>query len=476
MATSSILTADDIDGSCVEESGTCGTHDDSSRDDDWQWNDNDTGSDDGGYDPEVELENAAIRAYNRGNKLLFEYGNAAGAVDAYTEALNTHPSFVTPWKNLGVAYFRLGMYSDALAAYANACSYGDTEACQARADLLDGMVAQGEQEQRQHMESSVVDLIDGEDYREAVDTLEDWLAVYPDDGWAWLALGHSLEMLAWENYGSGLFLDETKEAFRRSCEAGETRACDRYRDFVNELSELETLRVEPQVIAPPPPKESEPVEEETASVDADLATEAGLPSRVLDSVSPKAELILDALTVGDGDWWRSIQYLEGLQEQHPRSRYVSQALSYVRGVSIAQRATDDLASADHNELSPAEFDMLLGSDPLPTRNDPDGQLDAELRQALMGSDYLVDADSQSVGAQVLNALVEKELNDMTHLYRQEFFDFYAGKGMEAVGERDYGTASAEFWKLAEHFPDDPNWADIAAYFEGVLVAFQRGRQ
>lgn len=80
---------------------------------------------------------------------------------------------------------------------------------------------------------------------------------------------------------------------------------------------------------------------------------SGLP----DSPSPKAEFVLDALTVGDGNWQASIRYLEGMKEVDPDNPYILEALDYTRGIYAYQKNKEREAAVDKSVVDASINDL-----------------------------------------------------------------------------------------------------------------------
>lgn len=192
-----------------------------------------------------------------------------------------------------------------------------------------------------------------------------------------------------------------------------------------------------------------------------------LPSHIANSVSPKAEIILDALEIGKGDWWTSVRYLESMLEQWPGNEHIANAYNYVRGVSAEQRALNDVTNTDMLGLSYEEFEELFGSPYLPARNDPDAELSHDLIELLFATDptAITPLDND-----ILNNLVQDELDRGLLEYEEQVIREWASKGLDAVGDGDYTLAVEIFSQLTETFPDDPNLRDTASYVEGLRDA------
>ncbi len=226
---------------------------------------------------------------------------------------------------------------------------------------------------------------------------------------------------------------------------------------------------------------------------------AKFPADRSKSPSPKAEIILDALTVGDGNWQASIRYLEGMKHKAPDDPHVGQALNYTRGMYdyqiLKQSRTID---PELDKEAPLFFSGK------PSSPKPDRAMDEQLRtmkkemETPPGADdwrneliiepalpsrpgvkppkvdqALLDRFEGPEGRDLARHLMDQEVRRILKGIDEKYIRTTAGEGLDAIGREDFATAHRIFGSLHQEYPDDINLRDTANYVAGLYHAQQR---
>lgn len=219
-----------------------------------------------------------------------------------------------------------------------------------------------------------------------------------------------------------------------------------------------------------------------------------LAARLKKSPSPKAEIILDALTVGDGNWQASISYLEGMKQKAPADPHVAQALNYTRGMYDYQvlkqsrtidpkldkeaplffsgtpgspkpgRATDEQIRKQSQTIDP-KLDQFIVEPSLPSRH---VVKPAKVDQALLAR------FEGPKGRALARHLMDQEVRRILKGIDEKYVRTTAGEGLDAIGREDFATAHRIFGSLHQEYPDNINLRDTANYVAGLFDA-QRKR-
>jgi len=221
---------------------------------------------------------------------------------------------------------------------------------------------------------------------------------------------------------------------------------------------------------------------QAASSDADAM-------RIAKSPSPRAEILLDSLEVGKGDWQASIRYLEGMQFKKKDNPPVSEALSYVKGVYAYERAKE--ATAPPTAEKPLPKVPLLRTqesvekelDQLPQnrspRTDPIKELD-DMFASFLGpvppKPQKKERWINTPKAQELrDKIYEDDMEQMLTGFLEENKRNRSSQGMNAVMDDDFEKAAKIFEELHIDYPEDPNIRDTMNYVQGVRDADYRNR-
>jgi hypothetical protein len=202
---------------------------------------------------------------------------------------------------------------------------------------------------------------------------------------------------------------------------------------------------------------------------------AGLSQRSMSSASPKADIILDSLEVGNGDWSASIRYLEMMLAKYQGDSNVAEALNYVRGISARQRATankplaNDAGKSGHQTLGVVEISAANN------REDVDEVLDEKFADLLAGDDEPSANFSKASEKQALLQMIDREIDSLlTKFIEEEDVRSRASQGLNVL-EENLGEAERIFRELTNDYPEETNFRDVASYLKGLVAAQNRSR-
>ncbi|NQU61466.1 MAG: tetratricopeptide repeat protein [Rhodospirillales bacterium] len=215
------------------------------------------------------------------------------------------------------------------------------------------------------------------------------------------------------------------------------------------------------------------------------------------SPSPKADIVLDALSAGEGDWTASLRYLEGMKYKAPANPYVREALIYTRGVYAYQRSrgfkdpyTVEEAKVSElqfppqsvlDEPSEAEIMELFTNDPLPPwPQHIQDKIDAKEIMDMIANDPLPPRPQDIKGRlstkEMLEMIAEEQQPQPTgKKMMEQKITMMSHKGLDAVGREDFATAYKIFSALHKQRPNDANIRDVMNYTEGLYHA-QQGKK